>query len=41
VVAAIFSAQRNDRFMQELISRLNLEPSVVSVHWDRSPGRDV
>jgi putative Mg2+ transporter-C (MgtC) family protein len=40
VVAAIFSTQRNDRAMQELISRLNLEPSVVSVHWDRSPGLD-
>jgi putative Mg2+ transporter-C (MgtC) family protein len=35
VVAEIFSAQRNDRAMQDLISRLNIEPSVVSVRWDR------
>jgi putative Mg2+ transporter-C (MgtC) family protein len=41
VEAAIFSAQRNDRVMQDLISRLNLEPGVVSVRWDRSTaGRD-
>jgi putative Mg2+ transporter-C (MgtC) family protein len=38
VVAEIFSAQRTDREMQDLISRLNIETSVRSVRWERSPG---
>jgi putative Mg2+ transporter-C (MgtC) family protein len=39
VVAEIFSAERSDRAMQDLISRLNVESSVVSVRWERPPGQ--
>ena len=35
VVADIFSVERNDRAMQELMSRLNIEASVTSVRWER------
>jgi putative Mg2+ transporter-C (MgtC) family protein len=35
VVADVFSAERSDRAMQELMTRLNIEPSVTSVSWDR------
>jgi putative Mg2+ transporter-C (MgtC) family protein len=35
VVADIFSIVRNDRKMEELVSRLNIEPGVTSVHWER------
>jgi putative Mg2+ transporter-C (MgtC) family protein len=35
VVAEIFSVERNDRAMQEVMSRLNIEPSVTSVKWER------
>jgi putative Mg2+ transporter-C (MgtC) family protein len=36
VVADIFSVQRQDRAMQEIMSRLNLEPGVKSVSWETS-----
>ncbi len=35
VVADIFSAERNDRAMQEVMSRINIEASVKSISWDR------
>lgn len=34
VTADIFSASREDRAMEELTSRLNIEPSVSSVRWE-------
>jgi putative Mg2+ transporter-C (MgtC) family protein len=36
VVAEIYSAERNDRALQEVMSRLNIEPSVKSVRWEKS-----
>jgi putative Mg2+ transporter-C (MgtC) family protein len=36
VVADIFSLQRQDRALQEIMSRLNLEPGVKSVSWEKS-----
>lgn len=35
VVADIFSIRRNDRQMEELMSRLNIEPSVTAVRWEK------
>jgi putative Mg2+ transporter-C (MgtC) family protein len=34
VVADIFSHERNDRAMQDVMSRINIEPSVSSVSWE-------
>ncbi len=35
VVADIFSVERNDRAMQDLMSRINIEPGVSSVSWEK------
>jgi putative Mg2+ transporter-C (MgtC) family protein len=34
VVADVFSVRRNDRAMEDLMSRLNIEPTVTSVRWE-------
>jgi len=34
VVAEIFSLRRNDRAMEDLMSRLNIEPTVTAVRWE-------
>jgi putative Mg2+ transporter-C (MgtC) family protein len=36
VVADIFSVERDDRAMQDLMSRINIEPSVSSVSWEKA-----
>jgi putative Mg2+ transporter-C (MgtC) family protein len=36
VVADIYSLERQDRALQEIMSRLNIEPSVKSVHWEKT-----
>jgi putative Mg2+ transporter-C (MgtC) family protein len=35
VVADIFSVERDDREIQDLMSRINIDPSVVSVSWEK------
>jgi uncharacterized membrane protein YhiD involved in acid resistance len=35
VAADVFSHQRDDRAMEELVTRLNIEPGVVAVSWER------
>jgi putative Mg2+ transporter-C (MgtC) family protein len=35
VVADIYSSERNDRYMNEMVSRLSIEPSVSGVSWER------
>ncbi len=35
VVADIYSIERSDRAMDDLVSRLNLEPGVVAVSWGK------
>src|SRR5271166_1239711 len=37
VVAEIFSVERKDRAVQDLMSRINIEPSVRSVSWEKVP----
>ena len=36
VTADVFSASRNDRAMEELTSRLTIEPGVTSVRWEQA-----
>jgi putative Mg2+ transporter-C (MgtC) family protein len=35
VVADIFSTQRNDKAMEEVVSRLSIEPGVTGVSWEQ------
>ena len=35
VVAEIFSTVRNDKYLNDLLSRVGIEPSVSSVSWER------
>ena len=35
VVVDIFSTERNDRYMNDLVSRISIEPSVTGVSWER------
>jgi putative Mg2+ transporter-C (MgtC) family protein len=35
VVAEIYSPERNDKFMNEMVSRISIEPSVTTVSWDK------
>jgi putative Mg2+ transporter-C (MgtC) family protein len=35
VVAEIFSSERNDKFMDSLVSRISIEPSVSAVSWEK------
>jgi putative Mg2+ transporter-C (MgtC) family protein len=34
VVADVFSIRRNDKAMEEVMSRLNIEPTVTAVRWE-------
>jgi putative Mg2+ transporter-C (MgtC) family protein len=36
VVAEIFSAERNDKYMNDLVSRVSIEPSISAVSWERA-----
>ncbi len=35
VIADIYSLVRNDRAMEDLMSRINIEPSVISARWEK------
>jgi putative Mg2+ transporter-C (MgtC) family protein len=35
IIVDIFSIERNDRAMEELVARLNIEPSVTAVSWEK------
>ncbi len=35
VVADIFAAERSDKEIQDLMNRINIEPSVTSVRWEK------
>jgi putative Mg2+ transporter-C (MgtC) family protein len=35
VIAEIFSVDRKDRAIQDVMSRINIEPAVRSVSWER------
>jgi putative Mg2+ transporter-C (MgtC) family protein len=38
VVADIFAAERDDRGIQDVMTRINIEPSVTSVRWEKETG---
>ena len=38
VVADIYAATRNDRFLEDLVSRISIEPDVKSVSWEKGQG---
>jgi putative Mg2+ transporter-C (MgtC) family protein len=40
VVAEIFSVERNDRDMEDVVSRINIDPSVTSVSWRKARGSE-
>ena len=35
IAADAFSHERNDRAMEDIVSRLNIEPGVVAVSWEK------
>jgi putative Mg2+ transporter-C (MgtC) family protein len=35
IVVDVFSTQRNDRGMEEVVQRLDIEPSVTAVNWEK------
>jgi putative Mg2+ transporter-C (MgtC) family protein len=35
VVAEVCSAQRNDRYMEDVVRRMSIEPTVTAVSWER------
>jgi putative Mg2+ transporter-C (MgtC) family protein len=35
IVAGIFATERNDRFMEDLVKRLSIEPDVTGVSWEK------
>jgi uncharacterized membrane protein YhiD involved in acid resistance len=35
VVAEVFALRRNDRELEDLMSRLNIEPSVTAIRWEQ------
>ena len=37
VVAEVYSIERKDRAIQDVMSRLNIEPDVRSVSWEKIP----
>ena len=34
VIAEVFSSRRNERFLNDLVSRISIEPTVTAVRWD-------
>jgi hypothetical protein len=39
VVAEVFAAERNDRFLEQIVGRISIEPDVTSVRWERTQGQ--
>jgi putative Mg2+ transporter-C (MgtC) family protein len=35
VIGEIYSSERNDKFMNDLVQRISIEPSVTAVSWER------
>jgi putative Mg2+ transporter-C (MgtC) family protein len=35
VVAGIYATERNDRFMEDLVKRISIEPEVIGVSWEK------
>jgi putative Mg2+ transporter-C (MgtC) family protein len=37
VVADVYASERNDRILEQLVSRIGIEPGVTAVSWERTP----
>jgi putative Mg2+ transporter-C (MgtC) family protein len=37
VSADVYAVERNDRIMEEVVSRIGIEPGVTAVSWERNP----
>lgn len=37
VAADVYAVERNDRIMEEVVSRIGIEPGVTAVSWERNP----
>jgi putative Mg2+ transporter-C (MgtC) family protein len=37
VVVEIQSARRNERALEDLVNRINIEPGIMAVSWERTP----
>ncbi len=37
VVVDLFSTARNERALEDLVNRINIEPRVTSVSWEETP----
>jgi putative Mg2+ transporter-C (MgtC) family protein len=35
VIAEVCSSQRNDRYMEDVVARMSIEPTVSAVSWER------
>jgi len=35
VVAEVYSTERNGKYLNDLVSRLSIEPTVSAVRWER------
>jgi putative Mg2+ transporter-C (MgtC) family protein len=38
VVAEIYAIERNDRFIEDVVKRISIEPDVAAVSWERGQG---
>jgi putative Mg2+ transporter-C (MgtC) family protein len=38
VVADVYAAERNDRFMEQIVARIGIEPHVLAVSWEKVSG---
>jgi putative Mg2+ transporter-C (MgtC) family protein len=38
VIADIYAAERDDRFMEQLVTRISIEPDVRAVSWEKGQG---
>lgn len=36
ITAEVFSTERNDRFMNDLVTRVGIEPNVTGISWEKS-----
>ena len=36
ITADVFASERNDRFMNDLVSRVGIEPNVTGISWEKS-----
>jgi putative Mg2+ transporter-C (MgtC) family protein len=38
VVCDVYAAEREDRFMEQIVARISIEPDVKAVSWEKGQG---